>query len=639
MQELQIATTAHSSLDVAASQIHNRSLLYDKDENKLYVKYNDELRQISCSVDNDNIVINEYGEVALADDVHCRTMTVFPDDSGLKMHGNIIFGSTTPERTVLPLIKMSDNYFGAISGELYEKSDNPNTPLESSYHFSISSTGSRTLNGASTGDKAKFVNLTYDGEAWVGIKFPSKIPSTIYFHGFDYRPFEVTPIPVDDADYANIAEISDDANFATKVIHITPTVTEITTWEDVENSNYSWDFTTVPRGFNNSNKFPEAAWGGNWSSMGSNNRGVDFGNGLVLTTTSGTYIDTTSVSYGASGDNYGVWFNETNRGCIRFANSNATSITSTFDLAVKGKVKTCYVYFISGSSTTRTCTVTGLAADGTVTENSAWASATGSPAQSPGTGMNILRRVSYYDDIEGEHTLRISHSAQMSIYKIEVVTTEQQKKITYEIQDPSVDDLNQAIQDLPETGENGSPHQITFTLINRKLSYNDLVGIANNLKRLNTRVTLDLSGCTTSYTDWKTAIFANCTSLYSLYLPEGVEKLNSSDMFINTNLHVLTLNTDLRELATNDIFAGAAIQMIDFRRLATYPSNMSWHCLYGMTLAAEIWTNKVIYTRWTTQGTNEYWNFGQDIGKDVELNIGINGTQILYKEDDVEWKK
>lgn len=61
MQEVLIATTCSSQFENASAHIKNKSLLYDKDKDRLYIKYNDEMRLVGSKVDNavDNL-INYY---------------------------------------------------------------------------------------------------------------------------------------------------------------------------------------------------------------------------------------------------------------------------------------------------------------------------------------------------------------------------------------------------------------------------------------------------------------------------------------------------------------------------------------------------------------------------------------------------
>lgn len=238
MQQLQIPTATNDLLDTAKNFILNRSLLYDSDKKDLYVKYNDELNVIGAKVDNDNIIFNENNEVALNDDIHCKTATVIPDDSGLKYKANIIFAETNSERKIILLSKIS-NVAGSISGMLYELGSS----YSGSYHFSLSSSGSRSLNGSAFGNKATYVRVTYLDEDYIGIRFQNS-NSTIYFSGYDLRNENTPPkyTTYKDSDYTKIIDLVDDSS--NKSVTIT-----------YENKyNITWDFKDLIENLDENNK-------------------------------------------------------------------------------------------------------------------------------------------------------------------------------------------------------------------------------------------------------------------------------------------------------------------------------------------------------------------------------------------------
>ena len=237
MQQLQIQTTNDNMLETASKQMLDREVLYNKDTNVLHVKYDGELRRIGSKVDNDNIILNDSEEIALADDVHCKTLTVAPDDSGLVYKDNVIFSSTTDSKTIILLFKIvSDASFGTIGGHFYEGLGS----CTSAYDFSASTTGSRYIKGSTNGDKACYYRCTYGGEDYLGIKFNPN--NTIYFSGYEYLP-EGVKVNFDytDSSFTTLVKLQDSADSGT----VTKTI--------VSKYSINWDFTSIVSGLDSDN--------------------------------------------------------------------------------------------------------------------------------------------------------------------------------------------------------------------------------------------------------------------------------------------------------------------------------------------------------------------------------------------------
>ena len=199
-----------SSFDTALAAIKNRSLLYNTDTKRLYMKYDDVANLVNAqnAADNVNIVLNDSDEVALADDISVKTVTVTPLTGYPSMNDCIDFGVTTASSTIKLLCKKSDINMGAIGGELYESG----TGLNSMYHFSLASNGSRFLGGSSSYDtKAYFVDCVYDGNEYYGIKFPSGINAQLLFHGYDNISTLLAPPPsYQDTDFTAITALANE---------------------------------------------------------------------------------------------------------------------------------------------------------------------------------------------------------------------------------------------------------------------------------------------------------------------------------------------------------------------------------------------------------------------------------------------
>lgn len=238
MAQVLFPAATHDVLDSAAAQIENRSPLYDVDENKLYIKYNDKLNPLSSAVDNRNIIYNEKGEIALNDYVKCKGLAVAPDASAPVHYTNLKFAETTPFRTIILLMKLSEVDLGSLSGNLYEKGR-----LCSTYHFAVSSTGSRFLSGSSSVAKANYVKATLGNKDYIGIKFPSTQDAILYFSGYDSRTESNLP-PVyntyTDADLINIRPIVDDSSDKAEDVIVSPSTNK---WNPFK---YTWEFTDKP---------------------------------------------------------------------------------------------------------------------------------------------------------------------------------------------------------------------------------------------------------------------------------------------------------------------------------------------------------------------------------------------------------
>ena len=224
MQEVLIATTCSSQFENASAHIKNKSLLYDKDKDKLYIKYNDEMRLVGSKVDNDNIILNSDNEISLADNVHCKTLTVAPDDSGILYKDNVVFAETTDAKRIVLLFKLNSNEtVGTIGGKFYE-----NGNYTSGLSFSASVSGSRYVDGSSTGDMPKWCRCTYHGINYLGLRFNTS--TKIYFSGYEYLKDEYkVDFDYVDSEFDAVVFLTDDANKNTNTIIISNP--NSTTWD------------------------------------------------------------------------------------------------------------------------------------------------------------------------------------------------------------------------------------------------------------------------------------------------------------------------------------------------------------------------------------------------------------------------
>lgn len=240
MQEVLIATTCASQFENASAHIKNKSLLYDKDKDRLYIKYNDEMHLIGSKVDNDNIVLNDDSQISLADDVHCKTLTVAPDDSGIVYKDNVIYAETTEDKRIVLLFKLnSEETVGTIGGKFYENGD-----FTSGINFSASVSGSRHIDGSSTGEVPTWCRCTYHGIDYLGLRFNSS--TKIYFSGYEYiKDAYKVDFDYTDSEFDAVVFLTDDANKNTNTIVIN------------NPNSTTWDFTGYVDGLSDINNETE----------------------------------------------------------------------------------------------------------------------------------------------------------------------------------------------------------------------------------------------------------------------------------------------------------------------------------------------------------------------------------------------
>lgn len=237
MQQVLIPASNNNQFKNASEHLNNRSLLFNTEKKSLYIKYNGEMNFLGGHVDNDNILLNDKGEVSLSKDIHCDTLTVAPDDSGLLYKDNVVFGKTTDLKRILLLFKVSDSSkVGTISGKFYEKS----STVTSSIIMSASVNGSRYLNGSTNAKKVEFVKCQLNDNYYLGLKFNPN--TTIYFSGYEFIPDDLKiSFDYDDSSFKTVSTINNEGTGKKSII--------------IENENkIVWDFKDNVIGLDSDNK-------------------------------------------------------------------------------------------------------------------------------------------------------------------------------------------------------------------------------------------------------------------------------------------------------------------------------------------------------------------------------------------------
>lgn len=184
MQHLKIATSDKENLLSFADLLKNRSLLYDKESNRFYVKYDEELRQIFNEVDDKNIVIkkidgDEY--ISLAEDVVVKSTSVSPDVKIHNYNGLLAENAVTDQKSIYLIMKTSESIKETFCGEICRFGSN----VSEMYHISVSSNGKPSIVGSSgTTKPAEVKKVSFAGVEYYGIVFQDKMSSNLYFHGF-----------------------------------------------------------------------------------------------------------------------------------------------------------------------------------------------------------------------------------------------------------------------------------------------------------------------------------------------------------------------------------------------------------------------------------------------------------------------
>lgn len=502
MQEILVATTNNKFFDEAKSVLSNRSLLYNKDTKKLYIKYNNELVDLSTKVDNMNIVIDKDGKVALSPDISCKSFIVQPSKDAPKVNGNKLIGKTLANRNILLLMKQEETALNTMAGEVFELG----TGISSSYHMSLSSNGSRSLNGSSTFEKkAVFVKCVLsNSDVYFGIKFPNDIPADIYFNGYDTRTTDV-PESVYDKILETI-ELVDESNKVSDTVVVSVPSNEVT-----------WDFLTVPDGFLNLNT--------EWTNKGGNdNKNVNLGDDLFVKTASGTFIDTNTSKLMPDGKTPNI-------GGICFCNTD-TKMPS-LELRIAGPCDVEY-YVVNRDAGKKFPWVVKTLEGKQVSKAVA-------------NGNEKLVKGAFTDNEQKVHNLYFTHKEQSALWLL---------KVKYNVH--KIIDL---IDTLPDTTRTGEPNN--FKLAGFKLTLADLQYLATKCNNYNKLLHIDLSDCEVdaSLTKITEPIFQNCSGIFSFKLPRGIKSISSSLFTGCVFLSDLYFNQDLEEISSRNF--------IDFTRVRT----------------------------------------------------------------------
>lgn len=214
INEVLTATCSQHQVETAKNRIPNRSLLYNKDKEALFIKYEDQLFRLGMLPDMRNIVVwkdeKDREKIALKDYIDVNGITVHQPGSD-EWKALEPLGTITPVRNVLLLFPdLSDDYIG---GELAFIS----TSGKNVSHYHISFTNETVakpalLGGTTFEKKAILVSGTYKGKPYYGIQ---EIGCTeecqVFFTGW-YRREKGDPIAVRPGEFNPVKINTDDGS-------------------------------------------------------------------------------------------------------------------------------------------------------------------------------------------------------------------------------------------------------------------------------------------------------------------------------------------------------------------------------------------------------------------------------------------
>lgn len=217
MNHILTGTSSEEKLEIAKDSILNRSLLYEKDNENLYIKYNDELIPLGGSVKQDTLTAGDNIEfiddgdntndqpviVRLKDDIDINTCTLSPDgDNTYNWKGTIKLGELIDSNKLFILTKQTkidDDIKGIIGGEVLTKLTGEDSKIYyGHYALTCTSTGSWSLKGASSTTTAMRmcrIKVISTGEYYYGLKIPTELITKTESHEEEYQEEEEVLVP------------------------------------------------------------------------------------------------------------------------------------------------------------------------------------------------------------------------------------------------------------------------------------------------------------------------------------------------------------------------------------------------------------------------------------------------------------
>ena len=177
MQEILIASASKSLIQKASNTLNDRSLIYEVDDNQLYINCYYVADNITLAVKN----MNGVNHVGLADNAYVKALDVSPDNVIHSTNVLMAQDAINSQNTIYLIVKASKTINETVLGELYRLGEN----ISEMYNVSVSSKNKSLISGSSSlKESAVIKKFLFNDEEYYGIKFNNDAPSSLYFHGF-----------------------------------------------------------------------------------------------------------------------------------------------------------------------------------------------------------------------------------------------------------------------------------------------------------------------------------------------------------------------------------------------------------------------------------------------------------------------
>ena len=182
-----------------------------------------------------------------------------------------------------------------------------------------------------------------------------------------------------------------------------------------------------------------------------------------------------------------------------------------------------------------------------------------------------------------------------------------------------------------ELGEDAPPYK--FILKNMTLSLTDLQLLADNIKRAERQVYLDLSNCTVDSTaqKWSASIFEGCSSLRGMTVPQGIVNISAAAWLWCTYMRELDLTSSVSTLTTLGASTGynTSLGLLTSTRVRDFilPRNveqLNAYIVYSSNIKNMIYLHQsgddpIKVVEWTFMGINNKGSETQDLGQDFHM--------------------
>lgn len=626
MQEVHIATTTTEQRDNAKGIIGDRSLLYDKDTEDLFIKYSSSLYEIGGKTAADKITALEttkQDNLTTGDNIELtdntiqttlepvfNTINLSGENTTSTSHtkgtmtpswkGGKFLGKLTNSQYLLLMKKtnISDTIKGLIGGEVLIKINNGS--IYDHHNISLSSTGSRSYVGSTDiKTKTQLFQAVYNNETYYGIKVPEIYTMVLNQYTTDIQFYLLRNTSMNSFGLQVKYKNKDADDWTSKIFALTQgeqVGTSYNYWYYVElgaiRSFLELGMKQLPQNDNFTNYFKTGYY--MLFKIYRKSSGTDMSVRI-------TDYNIKSVTTGTKGD---VVLADplTSFG---FTNNTSLFTTSTYaSLALSSNISmsTYYTTFTLEEQTT-----TSEIPSSVEFSFNGW--------------INIPSSISppaSYADSDLSSIVPLADEAETGTTDV---------KINGDSASTSADDISNTVDTLPTTGEDGTPNTIKMT---GTITLDILNALAAKCKDPDKQIVIDLREATVDSTaeDWSTDIFKSCTSLRAFYFPKGVKSVTGFVFSWCTYLRYLDMSASDTTLVTfgSNTWTGTAGMFTSTRiRYLRIPPNCTTVGGYIFSASNIEWLN---FTTTTLPGTQ--WNTFSGLSSDTSYLL--DSMAFYYKE-------